>query len=115
MSVLTSCALITAVVAGARGTWSPCGLSMLSSINPVSEAARGHRYAVTCAWFVLGAVFGGLLLGAGTAVLAVPLSGLPWTRGLAVAAALVTVAADLRLVSLPINPRQVDETWLRTF
>ncbi|MFN2537340.1 MAG: hypothetical protein ABR549_04205 [Mycobacteriales bacterium] len=112
MTVLTTCALATAVIAGARGTWSPCGLSMVSSINPFSEAARGHRYGVTCAWFVLGALTGGVLLGAGTAVLALALSPLP---ALGSAVAVGTLAADLQLVRLPVHPRQVEETWLRTF
>jgi hypothetical protein len=30
-------ALATAAGAAMRGMWSPCGLSMLSSLNPVSE------------------------------------------------------------------------------
>lgn len=115
MSVLAACALVTAAVAGARGTWSPCGLSMLSSINRFSEAARGHRYAVTCGWFVLGAALGGLLLGTGTAVLALVGAGLPAPGVLAATAALVCLAADLRLLPLPVHPRQVDETWLRTY
>ncbi len=29
-------ALVTAVIAAARSTWSPCGLSMLSTITPFS-------------------------------------------------------------------------------
>ena len=35
---LLAVALAVAVVAAVRGMWSPCGLSMLSSLNPVSEA-----------------------------------------------------------------------------
>ena len=44
-----------AVAAAARSTWSPCGLSMLSSITPLAERSRGHRFGVTATWFVLGA------------------------------------------------------------
>ena len=110
--MLTTCALVTAVVAGLRGIWSPCGLSMVSSINPFSEAGRGHRYGVTCAWFVLGAVLGGLLLGAGTAVLAAFATPLP---AVGAVAAVVTLAADRQLLRLPTHPRQVEESWLRTF
>jgi hypothetical protein len=43
-------ALFVAVVAALRGTWSPCGLSMLSSLNPVSERSRGHRFWGTAVW-----------------------------------------------------------------
>ena len=37
--------LLVAAVAALRGMWSPCGLSMLSTLNPVSERARGHRFS----------------------------------------------------------------------
>ena len=55
--------------------WSPCGLSMLSSLNPVSEAARGNRFWLTAVWYVAGAVAGGALLGAGCAVAAAGSAG----------------------------------------
>ena len=45
--------------AAARSTWSPCGLSMLSSITPFGEHGRRHRYAVTATWYLVGAVAGG--------------------------------------------------------
>jgi len=44
---------------------------MLSKINPMGESGRGHRYAVTAAWFVAGAVVGGVTLGAAAALFAV--------------------------------------------
>jgi hypothetical protein len=113
--------LLSAVVAAARGLWSPCGLSMLSSLNPVAERARGHRFWVTAAWYVLGAAVGGAVLGAGCAAgaFAVDRAGLPDTLeySLALAAAVVAVAADLRIAGLrlPTHPRQVDERWLTTY
>lgn len=109
---MTTCALLLAVVAALRGTWSPCGLSMISSINPFSEAGRGHRYAVTCSWFVLGAVVGGLALGGVAAGLALLLPSAAWVGA---AAAVVTVSADLGLIRLWTHPRQVNEAWLRTY
>jgi len=36
--------LAVAISAAARSTWSPCGLSMLSSLTPLAERGRGHRY-----------------------------------------------------------------------
>lgn len=116
MSPLLVAALTVAVAAAVRGTWSPCGLSMVSAINPFSETSRGNRYALTCLWFVLGAVAGGLLLGAGAAAAALLLGPLPTPAALLLgaAAALVGLAADVGLpgVRLPLHPRQVDETWL---
>jgi multisubunit Na+/H+ antiporter MnhB subunit len=113
--------LLTAVVAAARGLWSPCGLSMLSSLNPVSEAGRGHRFPVTAAWYVAGAAIGGAVLGAacagGAALVgrADPAATTVWTAALI--AAVVAVVSDSRVAgwSLPEHPRQVDERWLRTY
>jgi hypothetical protein len=118
---LVPVAALVAVVAAVRSLWSPCGLSMLSTITPVSERSRRHRYAVTASWFVLGAVVGGATLGVGAAALAavVHLLGLPGgaRAGLAVAGALVAIASDIRLFGfrLPRRARQVDETWLGTY
>jgi hypothetical protein len=113
--------LITAVLAAGRGLWSPCGLSMVSSLNPVSERARGHRFGLTAAWYVAGAVAGGAALGAGCALGAYGVGRIgPSSTALltaAAAAALVAVASDARLAgwSLPDHPRQVDERWLTAY
>jgi hypothetical protein len=113
--------LLTAVVAAVRGLWSPCGLSVLSSLNPVSEAGRGHRFRVTAAWYVAGAAIGGAVLGAacaGGAALVGRVDPVPTTVWTAVlAAAVVAVVSDSRVVgwSLPDHPRQVDERWLHTY
>jgi hypothetical protein len=115
--------VLTAVAAAARSTWSPCGLSMLSSITPFSERSRGHRYVVTAIWFVLGALAGGVTLGAGAAVLAMGASGLglgsrPATLSiLAAAVALGAAAVDSGVFGdwLPIIRRQVDDGWLRRY
>jgi hypothetical protein len=110
--------LATAAVAAVRGMWSPCGLSMLSSLNPVSERARGHRFWVTACWYVAGSVVGGALLGAGCAVGAAVVhrlgvgSDLCWA--LILAGAVLSMLSDARVGgwSLPMHPRQVDERWL---
>jgi hypothetical protein len=112
-------ALAVAAVAGARGTWSPCGLSMVSAINPLSERARGNRYSLTAVWFVFGSVLGGLALGAAGGLLALAARPVPTVAALwlGVAASLVTVAADRRLggFQLPLHPRQVNELWLTQY
>jgi len=114
-------AVVVAAVAAGRGVWSPCGLSMLSALNPVSERARGHRFGVTAVWYVAGAVVGGALLGGACALVAEAwaLGGLPagWSWALALTGSAVAVASDSRLVryALPDHPRQVDERWLVTY
>ncbi|MGH8860564.1 MAG: hypothetical protein ACRDVG_04900 [Jatrophihabitantaceae bacterium] len=112
---------LTAGVAAVRGMWSPCGLSMLSSLNPVSERARGNRFWLTALWYVAGALVGGALLGVGCAVAASgygrlrPAPSVTWA--IVLAAALIAVASDTAVFgrSLPDHPRQVDERWLVTY
>jgi hypothetical protein len=114
-------ACLVAAVAAVRGLWSPCGMSMLSSINPVAERARGNRFWLTACWYVAGAMLGGLALGAACAVgaLAVRVLGMPHAGTWAVAAvfALVGVVSDTGVLgrSLPVHPRQVDERWLTRY
>lgn len=115
--------LLVGVAAAARSTWSPCGLSMLSSITPFGERARGHRYGVTAAWFVLGAAAGGATLGglgaAGAAVVsAAGLVGHPGVlAGVAAGLAAVAAGVDAGLFGevLPLLRRQVDDGWLARY
>lgn len=121
MSSIVVLGALVAVAAGVRGVWSPCGLSMLTSINPLAERGRGHLYAVTAAWFMVGAVSGGLTLGAGAALLAAVIHAMGLS--LAVRLSLVAVAAVLSAlgdagafgVTFPILRRQVNERWLDQF
>lgn len=111
-------AVVVACASAIRSTWSPCGLSMLSSINPLTERARGRRYATTAACFVAGATLGGATLGLLAAFGAAAIAALDpsWALVATVAgvAALVTVSSDVRRVPwrLPDHPRQVDQAWL---
>lgn len=110
--------LVLTAGAAARGTWSPCGLSMISAINPFSERSRGHRYWATVLWFAAGSAVGGALLGGVGAVAAVAIRaiGVPSTPVLTVAAGCCLVAAGADAESLPFRlpliPRQVNERWL---
>jgi len=115
------CALLVGTAAAVRSTWSPCGLSMLSTITPVAEQAKGHRYAATCAWFAVGATLGGLALG-GLAALGALLVGYgaPTTTvaactGLAVALVALVSDAGLAGVRVPVHYRQVNERWLDAY
>jgi len=120
-TTLALLAFAVAVCAAARSTWSPCGLSMLSTITPMAERGRGHRYGATCTWFVLGATAGGVALGALTALLAAadrmvgPSAVVAGSVGLV--AALVALASDSGLagIRLPVHFRQVNERWLDAY
>jgi hypothetical protein len=109
---------MAALAAAVRSTWSPCGLSMLSTITPLSEKAKGHSYRSTAAWFVLGAIVGGATLGAAMALLAGAAHSLHLSAtalgAVALGAALVTAGSDAGTggIRLPIHRRQVNERWL---
>jgi len=113
-----SLAFAVSVVAAVRGLWSPCGLSMVSALNPMSERARGHRYALTALWYVAGAVVGAAVLGAGCALGAFAVGRFTLTGTgtalLVLGCALLAFVSDLPLVSwhLPEHPRQVNEQWI---
>jgi cytochrome c biogenesis protein CcdA len=114
-------AYAVALAGAARSTWSPCGLSMLSSITPLGERGRGGRFKVTASWFVAGAFLGGATLGAlmvGVSLLVAGLELDASTRaGLAAAMALLAALGDLGLLGfrLPLLRRQVNERWLDQF
>jgi MFS family permease len=116
--LLVALAVACAVVAAVRSTWSPCGLSMLSTITPMGERARRYTFGGTAAWFIIGAVLGGATLGAVSALLAAGVSTLDLDPGVALAVgavlALVGAASDAGLggFRLPGHTRQVDEVWL---
>ncbi len=115
---MTAALFVLAIVAALRGTWSPCGLSMLSTITPLAERARGHHYWVSAAWFALGATLGGATLGVYMQVVSWACHRSPIPSDLRVGAALVIaavcIAADARIggFELPDHPRQVDQTWV---
>jgi hypothetical protein len=111
-------ACLVAAAAAVRSTWSPCGLSMLSTITPVSERSKGHSYRSTAAWFVAGATAGGCTLGGVMALMALAVRGVGLSpTGSGSVALLATLAAawsdaDVFGVHLPVHGRQVNERWL---
>jgi hypothetical protein len=112
---------VVALAAAARSTWSPCGLSMLSQLTPLAEAGRGQKYTRSAAWFVAGAVAGGLTLGSlmalGAAAVGVIGLAAPSAVALTALAALASAAIDARVFGFgpPWLCRQVDEAWLSQF
>ncbi len=114
-------AIAVTLVAAVRSTWSPCGLSMLASITPLSEVGRGHRFRTTAVWYVAGSVMGGVTLGLCVAGLTVAVDRISLTSRavtlVGLAASAVAVLSDSRLVGfqLPVHHRQVNERWLDRF
>jgi hypothetical protein len=121
MELIFALGLVVAAVSAIRGVWSPCGLSMLSSITPMTEAGRGNRFSVTARWFVVGGIVGGLSLGAlaaGAAAL-VSLAELStqvrWGIGAVLALATASIDLGIAGIELPIFKRQVNDAWLRRY
>jgi MFS family permease len=114
-------AVLLALIAAIRGMWSPCGLSMLSTMTPMAERLRGHRFATTAMWFIGGAIMGGASLGAICALGAWIFSLLNLTVVVQFAivggAALFCLLADGRLGAFRVPPirRQVNEVWVERY
>ncbi len=94
---------------------------MLTSISPLGERGRGHRWHVTMGWLVVGHVVGGLALGVLLVIGAVGVdtlvggsAGDGGRAAAVVAASLAAAAFDLAGGRIP-GRRQVDETWLISF
>jgi hypothetical protein len=121
--VVAACAVAIALVGGLRSTWSPCGISMLSTITPLAETGRGHRWWATAGWYLTGSVAGGATLGAVLALLAAAVHQIvPATTTAATVTAIVAVglallgaAAEAGIAPLPIHHRQVNERWLDAY
>jgi hypothetical protein len=119
-SLIIILGLAVAISAAARSTWSPCGLSMLSSLTPLAERGRGHRYRTTAAWFIVGGLIGGCALGLSAALFALGVRALAPSDDVVLVvaglAALIAVASDLEFGwGLPVHHRQVNERWLDQF
>jgi hypothetical protein len=112
---------VVTVMAAVRSTWSPCGLSMLASITPLSESGRGHRYRATASWFLTGSTIGGATLGAVIALVTLAVDAFSLTPhevlvvALGASALALTSDADLGGFHLPVHHRQVNERWLDRF
>lgn len=120
-TILAASTVVIAIAAAARSTWSPCGQSMLSQLNPIAEAGRGQPYRRTAAWFIAGATLGGVCLGTVCAAMAaaVDRAGIATRSTLTVgaAAALVAAIVDSRFFGFgpPFIRRQVNEDWLTRY
>jgi hypothetical protein len=112
---------LIALVSAVRSTWSPCGVSMLSTVTPLAERSRGNRYPMTAFWYALGGLLGGATLGAVMAGLAAVVGMIDLSPGAATAiltiAGLLAAASDARIGGwqVPGSRSQVNELWLNWY
>ncbi|MGZ0220719.1 MAG: hypothetical protein ACKVIY_17095, partial [Acidimicrobiales bacterium] len=92
---------------------------MLTSITPLGERGRGHRWGLTAGFLVLGHLIGGaafatVILGLGSMLRAVVAPSDAVVLGVVAFAAAVATVLDLSGCSFP-GRRQVDERWLTAY
>ena len=105
---------IAAFVAGLTGSWSPCGLSMLSTLGPTGHTGGRPTTAAACAAFVPGALAGGVVTFGLVALAGSLLGGGPTALGAGALVALVAALLEVRGTRIvPQIRRQVPEHWRR--
>jgi hypothetical protein len=116
LSALELALAAAALLIGATGTFSPCGLSAIDTIGPTGHTGGRRITAAACATFLPGAVAGGLLTFGSLAVLGDLLHGAGGRAAYVVAAAIALLAAVLEARGTRIVPqirRQLPEHWRR--
>ncbi|HEY7268044.1 MAG TPA: hypothetical protein VH501_10130 [Solirubrobacterales bacterium] len=116
MSVLEIALAIAALLIGATGTFSPCGLSVIDTIGPTGHTGGRRTTIAACATFLPGAVAGGLLTFGSLAALGEWLHGTGGRASYLVAAGIALLAALLEARGVRIVPqirRQLPEHWRR--
>jgi hypothetical protein len=107
---------IAALVVGATGTFSPCGLSAIDTIGPTGHTGGRRITAAACATFLPGAVAGGLITFGSLAWMGQLLHGAGGRLAYVAAAGMAVLAAILEARGTPIVPqirRQLPEHWRR--
>ena len=105
-----------ALLIGATGTFSPCGLSVIETIGPTGHTRGRRTTAAACVAFLPGAVAGGLITFGTLAVVGHVLHGAGGRTSYLAAAAIALVAAVLEARGTRIVPqirRQLPEHWRR--
>jgi hypothetical protein len=116
MSALDLALIVAALLIGATGTFSPCGLSAIDTIGPTGHTGGRRITAAACATFLPGAIAGGLLTFGSLALLGQFLHGAGGRAAYVVAAAIALLAAVLEARGTRIVPqirRQLPEHWRR--
>jgi MFS family permease len=108
---------IVAIHGAMRAAWSPCGQSMLASLTPLAERARGSSWPLTMTAFAIGALVAGTLSGTLLGAVGSILPGSGWRAPAVLAvllAALIVDATPLRR-RMPLTKRQVNEDWMTRY
>ena len=107
---------IAALLIGATGTFSPCGLSVIETIGPIGHTGGRRTTIAACVAFGPGAIAGGLLTFGFLAALGDLLHGAGGRAAYFVAAGIALLAALLEARGVRIVPqirRQLPEHWRR--
>lgn len=107
---------IAAVMIGATGTFSPCGLSVIDTIGPTGHTGGRRTTIAACIAFLPGAIAGGLVTFWSLAVLGDLLHGAGGRVAYLIAAGIALFAAALEARGTRIVPqirRQLPEHWRR--
>jgi len=105
-----------ALLIGATGTFSPCGLSVIETIGPTGHTGGRRTTVAACVAFLPGAVVGGLLTFGSLALLGDLIHGAGGRASYLAAAAIAVVASMLEARGARIVPqirRQLPEQWRR--
>ncbi|HEX6586021.1 MAG TPA: hypothetical protein VF052_04665 [Solirubrobacterales bacterium] len=105
-----------ALLIGATGTFSPCGLSMIETIGPTGHTGGRRTALAACVAFLPGAIAGGLLTFGTLALIGDAPHGAGGRATYAVAAGIAVLAAALEIRGTRIVPqirRQLPEHWRR--
>jgi hypothetical protein len=108
--------LAAALLIGATGTFSPCGLSVIDTIGPTGHVGGRPTTLAACAAFVPGAIAGGVLTFTALALLGNVVHGAGGRAAYLVAAGIAISAAVLEARGARIVPqirRQLPEHWRR--
>ena len=107
---------VAALLIGATGTFSPCGLSAIETIGPTGHTGGRRITWAACATFLPGAVVGGIITFGSLAALGELLHGAGGRTAYLVAAGMAVLAAVLEVRGTRIVPqirRQLPEHWRR--
>src|SRR5215207_3507020 len=116
MGALELALAVAALLIGATGTFSPCGLSVIDTIGPTGHTGGRRTTIAACVAFVPGAITGGLITFGSLAAFGEALHGSGGRTSYLVAAGIALLAAILEALGTRIVPqirRQLPEHWRR--
>jgi hypothetical protein len=107
-------AISIGALSAASSNFSPCSLSMVSNLNPVTQKAKGCNFRISLVIFFIGSIFGStLLVGLSLLIKAAPIHPDNFMRTVfLLIVVLIAFFADIGLIKLPATRRQLNEIWL---